>query len=97
MIVRFKNRGTEDLFNGAPSRAASKMLPASLHGVARRKLALVDAAERLEDLRHPPGNHLEALRRDRVGQHSVRINGQYRICFTWTDAGPDDVEVVDYH
>lgn len=58
---------------------------------------MLDAAESLDDLRVPPGNRLEALRGDRAGQHSIRINQQSRICFTWTDAGPTDVEIVDYH
>ena len=65
--------------------------------VALRKLVMLDAAESLNDLRVLPGNRLEALRGDRVGQHSIRINQQWRICFTWTDAGPADVEIVDYH
>ena len=60
-------------------------------------LVMLDAAETLDDLREPPGNRLEALRGDRAGQHSIRINQQWRICFTWTDAGPIDVEIVDYH
>lgn len=64
---------------------------------ALRKLAVLDAAETLEDLRIPPGNRLEKLKGDRVGQHSIRINGQWRICFRWTDAGPADVEITDYH
>ncbi|MDQ1306750.1 MAG: toxin HigB [Actinomycetota bacterium] len=65
--------------------------------MALRKLAVIDAAESLNDLRVPPGNRLEALRGDRVGQHSIRINKQWRICFTWTDAGPQEVQIVDYH
>ena len=65
--------------------------------VARRKLAMLDAAVVLRDLATPPGNHLEALRGDRAGQHSIRINQQYRICFVWTDEGPASVEIVDYH
>ncbi len=64
---------------------------------ALRKLVMLDAAETLDDLRVPPGNRLEALRGDRAGQHSIRINQQWRICFHWTDAGPADVEIVDYH
>ena len=64
---------------------------------ARRKLALLDASERLEDLRVPPGNRLEALRGDRAGQHSIRINGQWRIAFVWQDDGVHAVEIVDYH
>jgi len=65
--------------------------------VAARKLDQLDSADELRDLRHPPGNRLERLRGDRVGQYSLRINDQYRICFAWTDAGPEDVEIVDYH
>jgi proteic killer suppression protein len=97
MIVGFKNRGTSDLFNGENSRAASKILDSRLHKTARRKLAMVEAATVLDDLRFPPGNELEALVRDRAGQHSIRINDQYRVCFVWTERGPDEVEVVDYH
>lgn len=97
MIVGFKNRGTSDLFNGENSRAASKILDSRLHKTARRKLAMVEAATVLDDLRFPPGNELEALGRDRAGQHSIRINDQYRVCFVWTVRGPDEVEVVDYH
>lgn len=62
-----------------------------------RKLRLLNAAARLDDLRVPPGNRLEALRGDRNGQHSIRINDQWRICFVWTEGGADDVEIVDYH
>jgi toxin HigB-1 len=65
--------------------------------VARRKLRQLEIAGRLDDLRIPPGNRLEALRGDRTGQHSIRINDQYRLCFIWTDAGPEAVELVDYH
>jgi proteic killer suppression protein len=65
--------------------------------VAERKLAVLHAAANLNDLRSPPGNRLEALHGDRAGQHSIRINDQYRICFTWTDKGPLNVEIVDYH
>ena len=64
---------------------------------ARRKLLLLDGAGELNDLRTPPGNRLEALKGDRRGQHSIRINDQWRICFTWRDGGADDVEIVDYH
>jgi toxin HigB-1 len=64
---------------------------------ARRRLAALDAAEKLDDLRAVPGNHLEPLRGDRTGQHSIRVNAQHRICFIWTESGVDDVEIVDYH
>ena len=67
------------------------------HSVALRKLRQVGSAESLDDLRVPPGNRLEALKGDRAGQHSIRVNDQWRICFRWTDAGPEEVEIVDYH
>ena len=65
--------------------------------MAQRKLDQLNQAEILKDLRAPPANRLEALKGDRKGQHSIRINDQYRVCFRWTDAGPEDVEIVDYH
>ena len=71
--------------------------PSPLWSVAIRKLEQLDSADELRDLRSPPGNHLEVLRGRRSGQHSVRINDQYRICFVWSDAGPQDVEIIDYH
>ena len=70
---------------------------AAIAKVAVRKLDMLDAAQALADLRAPPGNRLEALHGDRAGQHSIRINDQFRICFRWTDGGPEDVEIVDYH
>jgi len=97
MICSFKNAGTEDIFNGVNSRAARKICPPSLWRVAARKLEQLDSVVFLEELRVPPGNRLEALRGDRSGQVSIRINSQYRICFIWTEAGPDAVEIVDYH
>ena len=97
MIQSFADGETEDLFNGTRSKGARRRLPAQLHAAAARKLDLLNAAHVLHDLRVPPGNRLEALKGDREGQHSVRINGQYRICFTWASGGPSDVEVVDYH
>ena len=97
MIRAFRDAGTEDVFNGRNTRQARKACPSSLWAVAVRKLEQLDSAEVLEDLRIPPGNRLEALAGDRKGQHSVRINDQYRICFFWTAAGPDEVEIVDYH
>ena len=69
----------------------------NIEAVARRKLSQLNMAGMLEDLRIPPGNQLEALKRDRKGQHSIRINDQWRVCFVWTDAGPTRVEIVDYH
>jgi len=74
-----------------------KGFPGDLIKRTRAMLSAVDAAVLLEDLRFPPGNHLEELKGDRAGQHSVRINNQWRICFVWTDQGPADVEIVDYH
>lgn len=74
-----------------------KGFPADLVKRTRAMLSAMDAAHRLDDLRFPPGNHLEALGGDRVGQYSVRINAQWRICLVWTDQGPVDVEIVDYH
>lgn len=97
MIRSFGDQATDDLFDGRNTKAARQRLPRSLWKVAARKLDALDQAEILDDLRVPPGNRLEALRGDRHGQHSIRINDQYRICFRWTDSGPVDVEVVDYH
>ena len=70
---------------------------ANIQSVAMRKLAMLNQAGRLDDLQVPPGNRLEALKGDRAGQHSVRVNDQFRVCFRWTDAGPEDVEIVDCH
>jgi len=95
--VTFADRGTEDFYNGVTSKASRKVVPAALRQRALDKLTLIAAAAALIDLRIPPGNHLEALKGDRAGQHSIRINDQYRICFHWTDNGPVDVEIVDYH
>jgi len=97
MIQSFANSGTEDVFNGANTKEARKTCPPGLHRVAARKLDMINFAGELLDLHVPPGNRLEALKGDRAGQHSIRINAQYRICFTWTESGPDDVEIVDYH
>ena len=97
MIRSFRDSATEDLFNGSGTKAARQRVPQQLWRVTARKLDALDQAEALEDLRVPPGNRLEPLKGDRSGQHSIRINDQYRICFTWTPAGPEDVEVVDYH
>ena len=97
MIRSFRDSGTEDLFYGRSTKAARKALPQTLWRKVAMKLDALDSAGILDDLLIPPGNRLEALKGDRRGQHSIRINSQYRICFQWTDAGPEDVEVVDYH
>lgn len=85
------------MFHGHDTKLARRTCPQALWSVARRKLDQLNAAPRLEDLRVPPGNRLEPLKGVRAGQHSVRINDQYRICFTWEAVGPREVEVVDYH
>ena len=97
MIVSFKDEGMEDVFNGKNTKAARKTCPESLWKVAVRKLDQLDSVTALNELRIPPGNRLEALTGDRKGQHSLRINDRYRLCFVWTASGPDQVEVVDYH
>lgn len=97
MIRSFGNRGTEDLFNRINSTAARATCPPTIWPTARRKLDQLNAAVSLGSLGIPPGNRLEALRGKRKGQHSIRINEQYRVCFVWTADGADSVEVVDYH
>jgi toxin HigB-1 len=97
MIQAFKTKGTEDIFNSLNFRDARKACPEVLWRVAARKLDQLDSVETLKDLHLPPGNHLEELAGDRKGQYNIRINDQYRICFTWTASGPDQVEIVDYH
>ena len=92
MIHSFLDADTEALFH---SRAVSRFR--NIERVARRKLLQLHAATLLETLKVPPGNHLEALTRDRKGQHSIRINGQWRICFVWRVDGAYQVEIVDYH
>ena len=92
MIQSFKCKDTLALYEGKSPRRFKAFL-----GVAERKLSQLDAAQTLEFMKAPPGNHLEALKGDRKGQHSVRINDQWRICFVWTPTGPVDVEMVDYH
>lgn len=93
MIASFKDADTEKLFR----TGTSLRIPANLRRVAARKLAYLHAARDLEDLRLPPGNRLEALARDRKGQHSIRVNDQYRICFVWRDGNTHEVEITDYH
>ncbi len=97
MIRSFRDPATEDIFNGRETKAARRRCPLDLRRVAGRKLDHLDSVVRLEELRTPPGNRLEALTGDRAGQFSIRINDQYRICFLWTETGPADVEIIDYH
>ncbi|WP_017326682.1 type II toxin-antitoxin system RelE/ParE family toxin [Synechococcus sp. PCC 7336] len=97
MIQTFANQGTGDIFNGLRSKAARKICPVNFWAVAVRKLDQLDSAVVLQELTAPPGNRLEKLFGDRRGQYSIRINQQYRICFDWTEAGPANVEIVDYH
>jgi proteic killer suppression protein len=93
VIKSFRNKETERIF----SRQFSRRFPSNLHRIAWRKLAILDAAERLEDLKIPPGNRLEKLMGDREGEHSIRINDRWRICFRWSEGDAYDVEIVDYH
>ena len=97
MILTFHDKGAEDVFNGKDSKAARKVCPPDLQRRARAKLFILDDADTIEDLRIPPSNHLEALKGVRKGQHSIRINQQYRICFRWTEGGIKNAEIVDYH
>jgi len=97
VIQSFRNKGTEDIFNGINSKDARTTLPQSLWKVAARKLDQLDSVIQINELRIPPNNKLEALKRDRKGQYSIRLNDQYRICFTWSESGPDKVEITDYH
>lgn len=97
MIRTFRDPGAEDIFNAQDTKRARKSCPPNIWVVARRKLELLDSAGALADLRIPPANHLEALKGDRRGQHSIRVNDQYRICFVWTELGPAQAEIVDYH
>jgi proteic killer suppression protein len=93
MIKSFREKETERIFN----RQFSAKLPQNVHRLARKKLIILDAATGLNDLRIPPGNRLEALKGDRRGQHSIRINDQWRICFRWNAGDAHDVEITDYH
>jgi len=93
MIRGFRDRRAQALWEGDPARR----FPADLQAVARRKLRMLNAAQSLGDLRVPPANRLEALKGNRRGQHSIRINDQWRLCFTWKNGDAHDVEIVDYH
>ena len=92
MIRSFRSKDTERLFRDEPVKRFRRF-----ERIARRKLLLLHRAKTLDDLRAPPGNRLEALRGDRAGQHSIRINDQWRICFEWQDGDALEVEIVDYH
>lgn len=93
MIRNFTDKEAEKIWHGAPSRG----LPGDFQAVARRKLRMLHNAANLNDLRAPPANRLEALKGDRKGQHSIRINDPWRLCFRWKDGDAHDVEIVDYH
>lgn len=93
MIQDFRDKETEKIWKGIGSRR----FPAAIQRIALRKLTQLSAAEALSDLRVPPGNRLEALKGGRAGQHSIRINDQWRICFVWKDGHAHEVEIVDYH
>ena len=92
MIASFRCPETQRLFSDQPSKRFR-----AISRAARRKLEMIHSAHTLQDMRSPPGNHLELLKGDRAGQHSVRINDQFRICFRWVDGNAEDVEIVDYH
>lgn len=93
MIVGFRDAETHSVWEGRRSRR----LPTDIQAVALRKLRLINNARKLDDLRVPPGNRLEALKGQRQGQHSIRINDQWRICFVWRDNNAHEVEIIDYH
>ncbi|MDS3860991.1 type II toxin-antitoxin system RelE/ParE family toxin [Thermosynechococcaceae cyanobacterium BACA0444] len=93
MIRSFKCNETKKVFEGLKSR----YFPPDIHATAQRKLLMVHAANKIQDLKIPPGNRLEKLVGDREGQYSIRINSQWRVCFNWTEGNADQVEIVDYH
>jgi proteic killer suppression protein len=96
-IESFADEGSRDVFDGRHTRAAARRCPSELARVAQRKLDALNSARTLHDFMRPPGNHLEALSGNRKGQHSIRLNDRYRICFYWTGTGASGVELVDYH
>lgn len=97
MIKSFKNKSTEDIFNGKATKAAIKSCPKTLWKKVFSKLDQLDSVLSLDELQVPPGNRLKSLSGNRKGQYSIRINDQYRICFRWDENEPADVEVTDYH
>lgn len=97
VICSFRNRGTENVFDGADTATARRVCPPALWPIARRKLDQLNRVQTLRELAVPPGNRLERLRGDRKGQHSIRINDQYRVCFFWEGGDAHEVEIADYH
>lgn len=97
MIKSFFDKGTEDIFDRKNSKEARQTCPQQILRVAQRKLDQLNSVVSLESLKIPPGNFLESLKDDRKGQHSIRINDQFRVCFVWTDDGAENVEITDYH
>ena len=93
MILSFGDNETERIWDGEVSRR----MPIAIQSITRRKLRMINSARRLDDLRIPPANRLDALKGDMKGQHSIRVNDQWRVCFRWSDAGVSDVQIVDYH
>lgn len=97
LIISFKDQGSEDIYHGRRTQRSRKKLPESLRQIAIRKLDMMNAAYKIEDLKVPPGNRLETLRGKYHGFYSIRINNQYRIIFKWTARGAEVVEIIDYH
>ena len=97
VIADFHDKFTEDIFDGKNNKNTQKRLPSHLHRIAKRKLDMINTAAALKDLRIPPSNRLEKLHGDRSHQHSIRINDQYRVVFTWINGEASQVEIVDYH
>jgi len=97
MIKAFQNKATEDIYNGKATKTAMRACLKNIWKIATRKLDLLDSILSLDELRIPPGNRLETLSGRRKGQFSIRINDKFRICFKWSEIGPVDVEITDYH
>jgi proteic killer suppression protein len=96
-LAAFRDAGTEDIYNGDDTKDARRTLPPPLHAAARRKMTVIRRASSVDQLRDPPSDRLEELSGDRLGEYSVRINRQYRICFTWNDDEAANLEISDYH
>ena len=97
MIKSFRDKGTEDIYDRKNTKDARHVCPQQIWQVAQRKLDQLNGVVSLASLKIPPSNLLESLKDDRAGQHSIRINDQFRVCFVWTDDGAEDVEITDYH